>query len=342
MPHPQRTESPRPAVPTAAASLNATLRNWKASQLLDDLDRDGIESQARRLIESAADLGISHPQEMAERSTEVLRHVTSLKSLTKFTDHRTSREVNAIRNTLAALLAQIAIHRGQSPLSITGQLPTMMPESGEPGRAAHDDEILLLRIMALYRLSKSGQAKIPGIAYVLTEAGAFPSETTVVTLDDLNLKGNVVLAVDVPGVGTADIRAKARTLTIPAWAAKPLRQALSELQSGKRQLLPTEPIAYGGRHQPGGHDASASASSNATRLIRQAGLAGRGLTGLSPNRWRALHVLKTEGLTRAQKFAGKPTVDGLLIHLHNPAILNETKPTERVRGNKAKLRATRT
>jgi hypothetical protein len=342
MSHPRRTQSSRPAVPTAPAALNATLKNWKASQLLDDLDRDRIESHARQLIEAASDLGISHPQEMPEHSTEVLRHVTGLKSLTKFTDQRISREANAVRNTLAALLAQIAIHRGESPLSVTGKLPTMMPENGEPGRAAHDDEILLLRLTALYRLTKSGQAKIPGIAYVLVEAGAFPSETTVVSLDHIEQQDGVVLSVDVPGVGTADIRAKSRTLIIPDWAAKPLGQALKELSSGKRLILPTEPIAYRGKHEPGGHDASATASSNAARLIKEAGLAGRGLTGLSPNRWRALHVLKTEGLTRAQKFAGKPTMDGLLIHLHNPAILNETKPTERVRGNKAKLRATRT
>jgi hypothetical protein len=42
---------------------------------------------------------------------------------------------------------------------------------------------------------------------------------------------------------------------------------------------------------------------------------------------------------RAFGFAGKSTVDGLLIHLHNLAILNETKPADRVRGNKAKVRA---
>jgi len=276
---------------------------------------------------------------MAERSTEVLRHATGLKSLTKFTNHRTSREANALRNTLAALLVQIAIHRGQSPVSVTGQLPTMMPENGESGRAAHDDEILLLRIVALYRLTKSGQAKIPGISYVLVESGAFPSETTVVTLDDIQQQATTALSVDLPGVGTADIRAKSRTVMIPGWAAKPLGQALRDLTTGKRQKLPTEPIAYGGNHEPGGHDASATASGNAARLIKQAGLAGRGLTGLSPNRWRAHHVLKTEGLARAQKFAGKPTVDGLLTHLHNPESLKEAQASDRVRGNKARLKA---
>ncbi len=339
MPHPERTQSTHPPVPTAAAALSATLKNWKTSHLLEDLDQDRIDSHAQRLIKAASDLDISHPQEMAERSTEVLRHATGLKSLTKFTDHRTSREANAIRNTLAALLLHIATHRGQSPVSVTGQIPTMMPENGESGRAAHDDEILLLRIMALHRLNKSGQAKIPGIAYVLVESGAFPSETTVVTLDDVQQQADSALAVDLPGVGTADIRAKSRTVVIPGWAARPLGQALRELSSGKRQMLPTEPIAYGGNHEPGGHDASATASGNAARLIKQAGLAGRGLTGLSPNRWRARHVLKTEGVTRAQEFAGKPTLDGLLTHLYNPESLKEAKAPDRVRGNKARLKA---
>ena len=335
----KRTQPPHPGVPTAAAALNATFRNWKASHLLEDLDHERLESHTQQLIEAAKDLGVSNPQKMAERSSQVLRHVTGLQSLTKFTNHRTSREANALRNTLAALLVQIAIHRGQSPVSVAGQLPTMMPENGESGRAAHDDEILLLRIMALHRLTKSGQAKIPGIAYILVESGAFPSETTVVTLDHIQQQANSALSVDLPGVGTADIRAKSRTVMIPEWAAKPLGQALRELSTGKRQMLPTEPIAYGGNHEPGGHDASATASGNAARLIKQAGLAGRGLTGLSPNRWRALHVLKTEGLTRAQEFAGKPTKDGLLIHLHNPESLKMAKASDRVRGNKARLKA---
>lgn len=41
--------------------------------------------------------------------------------------------------------------------------------------------------------------------------------------------------------------------------------------------------------------ASASASSNASGLIGEAGLAGRGLRGLSPHRWRLLHVVNTPG-----------------------------------------------
>ena len=272
---------------------------------------------------------------LADYARDLVRDLTGRKMLHDFAGAQDSRNANTARNILAALIAQMAISQGSNPAKDLGKLPTMMPENGEKGRAAHDDEILLCRIIALHRMGRKRSAKIPGIQYVLVEAAAMPSETTVVTWDDFNFAEQQGLTVTLPGVGTADTWVTSRTVPIPARAAATLENACQVLLNGKDEILAREPIAYRGKHAPGGHKASASASGNIGRMIAAAGLARRGLTGTSPNRWRVLRELRTSGFQDAQVLAGKPTPDALLAHLQYPE-MDTTRPKERTRGNIAK------
>lgn len=308
---------------------------WEETGVLTDLDTDGLQACLERITESVKKCQLTQAQEIAHSARNLLQDITGKHMLHQFTGARESREANAHRNVLTALVAQMAINSGGNRARIIEKMPTMMPENGGRGRAAHDDEILLCRITTLDRLARKGSAKIPAIQYILVESAALPSETTVVTWDDFNPTDGGKLTVSLPGVGTADTWAISRTVPIPSWAAAPLTNAIQELLHGKHEILPTEPIAYRGQHVPGGHKASASASGNIKRIMTASGLAARGLTGASPNRWRLLRELRTHGFKAAQTLAGKPTPDALLTHLQNPA-LNTSKPQERTRGNIAR------
>lgn len=335
MPSTIRLDSTRIATEGLQQDLLTLASYWETNRVLADLDAADLQACVERITTSAAKLSIDHTEDLAEYAPDLLRDITGKQILQQFTGAQESRRANADRNILTALVTQIAINNGANLSDITEKMPTMMPENGEKGRAAHEDEILLCRITALNRLTRKRSAKIPGIQYILVEAGALPSETTVITWNDFTASDDGGLTVSLPGVGTADTWATSRTILIPPWAAAPLENALRELLHGRDGIAPTEPIAYRGQHVPGGHKASASASGNISRIMTDSGLAGRGLTGASPNRWRLLHELRTNGFQAAQTLAGKPTPDALLTHLQNPA-LDTTKPKERTRGNIAK------
>ncbi len=321
------------------AEIHSALQAWEAAGLLSHLDTPAILETTGRLAASSQRRGLAAPGVLAQQAGGLIRETSGVEHLTRFSNGHDSRRVNSARNLLAALVAQLTMSAGEDPTDVLQVLPKVMPENGEKGRAAHDDEILLLRLRALYRLTRTGTAKLPAIQYILVEAGAFPSETTVVTVNDVDFTNANGATVALPGVGTADIRAARRTVPLPPWAVDPLAAALHDLYAGSQRGAPEQPIAYRGNRAPGGHKASATASSNLARLIREAGLDGRGLTGLSPNRWRLLSEARARGLRAAQAVGGKPKVDGLLTHLHNPD-LDFKRPQKRTRGNIAKLAET--
>jgi hypothetical protein len=313
-------------------SIRAILRTWETQQLLTNLDKSPVEKTIHNIMALVRKNHINSHLELLNHSNTILKHMTGLEKLHQFTDSETSRVANFNRNILAALIAQFSINNNQAPKNALGQLPTMMPENGEPGRAAHDDEILLLRICALHRLQRKGTAKIPAIRYILVEAGAYPSETTVVTRDNFDFSNPHAPTVTLPGVGTNDIRAKKRKVNLPSWASEDLEDAIHELLARSITINHNQPIAYTGLHIPGGHSASAAASSNIGRFCEESGLGKRGLTALSPNRWQLTKVLQTQGFAAAQTLGGKPHIDNLMNHLHNPQLIRK-RPTTRLRGN---------
>lgn len=326
--------APGAGVPAGICSI---LQAWEAQGLLCNLDTRTMLETADRLATSSERRGIANLGDLGQHAEALVRDTSGVEHLTRFTNAQESRKTNSSRNLLVALIVHMAMAAGKDPKKALQGLPKVMAENGESGRAAHDDEILLLRLRALHRLTRTGTAKLPAIQYILVEAGAFPSETTVVTMSDFDLTSPDEATVTLPGVGTADIRAARRTVALPRWAVDPLTAALHDLDTRSHGGTPEQPVAYRGTRAPGGHKASATASGNLARLIREAGLDGRGLTGLSPNRWRLMLEARSNGLRAAQAVGGKHKVDGLLTHLHNPD-LDLERPKERVRGNIARLK----
>ncbi|MDO8107206.1 hypothetical protein Q6348_08360 [Isoptericola sp. b441] len=203
------------------------------------------------------------------------------------------------RNVFAAIVALAADLGDVDPRDLLARLaPARGARPGGRGRALTDDEVLVLRVYTSHLMRTATRVE-PAITYLLTEAGANPSEATTVTPKRLTPEMSPNKA-KLPGVNGIVPK---RKVDIPLWGRVPLRFALT-LHMTRHAGAKTTPIAYRGTKQAGGHAASASASGNLNRLYREVGIDHRSVTPMSVVRWRVATTKRVHGLKAAAKIRG--------------------------------------
>lgn len=208
-------------------------------------------------------------------------------------------KVHRCRNVLAAIIALAADLADADPKPALGRVPSVVrPRPGGRRRALTDDEVLVLRVYATY-LMRTARRVEPAITYLITEAGANPSEVTAVTPKRLipTMAPNEVRLPGVQGL------VPKRKVAIPAWGQVPLRTALTH-HVASHPGANTTPIAYRGKKPAGGSVASACASGNLKRLFREVGIDHGSVTATSVVRWRVAATQRTHGVKAAARIRG--------------------------------------
>lgn len=276
------------------------------------------------LSEAAHLLDIHTITEVITRSRDVIAKATGIDAskLTQFQDRESADEIHIARNTLAAIGAAIAIDGGRDPEFVLADIAPVCVR-GSNARCLATDEIILLRLFTVHDLTVGGRRTIAAARYVLTDAGLYPSETTVVTPSSFEytlLPTTVVrnpTTVAAPGVKT---RADLRAIDLDEFASGCLAPVLAEHEMRHRGAEFT-PVAYTGGHKAGGHQASASASTGLRRLLKRAGI-DHNVEPLGITQWRIQHTATQIGIPQAITMAGKKNSAALgtilKIHLDEP------------------------
>ena len=292
-PAPDLPALPVPDVRRTAAAL------WSERSLLEDLEEHAIRRLTREIVAAAEDLGVPDLAGLVERAQEIVEEVTGLSAADRGQFLKSPRvlEVQRVRNTLAALVASVAVAAEQDARPILAALPKLQAPQGGRTRILTGEEILLLRLHTL-GLARHRRGHGPASQYMLVEAGARPSETTAVRPADFdNLH-------DPAAVALSGMRgyAKPRTVSLPAWC-RPVMQQIMTAHLAQHETAATSLLAYHGTHPAGSHEASASASGNLSRAMRHAGIVHQP-EATSILRWRIAHTEDTEGTNAAAVRSG--------------------------------------
>lgn len=287
----------RSATPTPTAlSAAAAHRFWDEHRLLDDLDAD-ILGQARTLEQIVSQHDMATVEAVLAGHQQILKAATDLPSLSVAMTQPDRQRLHRARNVLAAMLATACTAGKPVPAGLYA--PPM--RAGAKGRPATDDEILLMRTMALAYSRTGGRTHNPAVSYVLAEAGARPAETTMVRPCDFD-KPRTPASVHLPGMKKG---VYARDVIVPAWGRPVLALALeAHFGRGEPRHMHRHPLAYDGKHEPGRAKASASVTGNLKRLMRNAGIPADRLTATSITRWRIEKVATRDGLDAAHRLLG--------------------------------------
>lgn len=296
---------------------------YRTHHLLEDLDVAAIEGTTHRLFDVLRSRGVGTVDEALADHKSILKAAADVKSFSRAMHREDCERLHHVRNTLAALLATANAHE-----TTPAAPPTLLEPPARPGgrlRALTDDEILVMRLATLAYARTGGRHHTPAVSYVLAESGAYPSETTVVTPADLD-NPRTPTAADLPGVTK---RAAARTVRVPKWGT-PILSAALDVHLARSEHAHKMPIAYDGRAAAGGNTASASASANLKRLMKNAGLTDSHLAPTSVTRWRVNATLKAEGIQAARDLLGSKGYDAVYEFIGIlPEPIRKTAPANR-------------
>lgn len=259
------------------------------------------------LSEAAHQLNIHTFAEAITSSRDVIANATGIDAskLTQFQSRESADQIHMARNTLAAIGAAVAIDSGRDPEFGHADIAPICVR-GSKARCLATDEIVLLRLFTLHDLFVGGRRTIAAARYILTEAGLYPSETTIVTPSSFKytLTPSTVVrnptTVAAPGVKT---RATLRTIDLDGFASGCLAPVIAEHMT-RHDGAEFTPFAYTGCHKAGGHEASASASTGLRRLLKRAGI-DHNVEPLGITQWRIQHTASEIGISRAITLAGK-------------------------------------
>lgn len=278
--------------------LAASARHfWDGHHLLEDLDAGQVYADTARLCEILQAHGARTLGDVISADRTILQEVAcvTIRGAAMTDDDR--ERMHRARNTLAAVLATVTF--ADSPWPVPEGLYQPPPRPGGHRRPATDDEILLFRITASARSRQGGRHHTPSVAYVLTEAGARPSETTVVTPSDFD-HPRLPTRVKLPGKRKGPGK---RGVDLPLWGRHIVSAAI-DAHLGRYEGAAGTPVAYDGRSVAGGSDASASASGNLKRHMSRSGVEVGSLVPTSIAQWRIAQILDTSGIDAAYDVLG--------------------------------------
>ena len=286
-------------------AYDAAQQAWHVHSVFEDLDAARVRSQADGLVDIALRRDCTTGGDLVTRGAELLRTATGITHLTRYLSHDDAESVQQHRSALGAILAGAAIATETDPLPLLADLPEASARHGGAERALHDDEILLLRLRALH-LPNRGPRLVPALLHtIMGEAGARPSETTVITLQDFD-SPIMPTEVDLPGVHQM---AAGRTVPVPKWARPLVADVLAQHTALYGSATPA-PLAFRGK-QPGGHAASASASRILAHAFAEVGIV-EPPQPMALARWRIAKTADNQGLDAAADLSGHVKIDTAL------------------------------
>lgn len=304
---------PTPDALTAGAAHLADLL------LFEDMDSDPFDADLHRLVAALDTAGARTIADVKAKAGAVLSDLVGVSQLHRYADRRTAHEANRLRNTLLACLAALTHALGGRPRAAVGLAPAVMPR-GTGGRAATDDEILLLRLAAVADAERGGCSHSRFLTYVLTEAGARTGETTAIRFTDLD---------DIRRPSTADLPGnhflRRRTVPLPAWSAAPLARVLDRMLANSDEI-PNRPLTYTGSDRPGGPVASASACGMLRNHLRDSGLDTKALDPEGITRWRIEKVRRQQSLEAARRIHGGRSLDAVMEYTRRPVDPTPARP----------------
>lgn len=271
---------------------------WQEADLLADIDVREITSTVRTLLAEAKERRVMTLGTLAANSGAVIAAAAGCSSIHQYHPVGVYRNVHQLRNVLAAMTLSVATLDETDASALLAQVPSPPKPKTVVRRCLRDDEILLLRVTALYRADRDG-AQV-ACQYALTEAGAYPSETTAVRPDDFDDERNPA-AVRVIGVGK---RANGRTLVLPGWCREMIAAELDR-HLATHLGAAHSPLLYRGRGRAGGYAASASASGNLTNMLSRVGFNTKINHPFGITLWRVQKTLAATGDDAAAEVAGK-------------------------------------
>lgn len=266
------------------------------AELCQDLDlRDTIA----RVATAIKQVSVGDMPALLAATRKVISLASRTEVGTKFVTPAAADQAHRYRNVFAAIISLAGdLYDGDPRALLTDVAKISTPRPGGRLRPLTADEVLLLRVYTTHLMRTLVRVE-PAVTYLLTEAGAHPSEATTITPEHLN-PADVPSRVQLPGVPNL---VPAREVTIPIWGRLPLLSVLSQhcaRHSGAR----TTPIAYRGTKRAGGHVASACASGNLRRLFREVGINDGHTTATSVLRWRIAATHRSGGLKAAAALRG--------------------------------------
>ena len=251
----------------------------------------------RRVEEAAAALGYLSVGALLSGFAKVLTRLTGEKNVTQFAALDVRDQFHLYRNTAMTLVlvAGARINTDIGPAlerSITLKQRTQARE-----RPLTDDEITLLRVIAVIKAKKAASSQAAAV-YALCDAGQTPMETTSVTVVDVDDRP------DAPLVQASGHRGglAPRLLPLESFHTTVLAGRIAE--AARRSPLAT--IAYMPRsNTPGSIAAAASATGIVTRLMTEARIAHVDVNPASIRNWRIRYTWLTCGAEAAVQLSGR-------------------------------------
>jgi len=271
-------------------------------ELIPAAGLDKHNKYVQRLLNAAADQRLITVADLIGRSTAVIAIACDVEpsALTKFSKPKITNRIHTARNILTALLTAGAAAQGDDPTSAAALIQPVGHRRGGKERPLRDDEIVLARILAEYTYERGGRRAIAALQYTLTEAGAWPSETVLVTGSDLdNIDAPTTLAVK--GVNQ---RAAARHITLDPWSANHIGREARTVATRYPGAIHTDRLAFTGLSGNRSPQASSAVNTGVGRFLEDAGIVDLSVAASSPSKWRVLQVMEKEGVLAAMHASG--------------------------------------
>lgn len=270
-----------------------------------------------RLLAIAYDAGLTTLRDLADRAAPIIAAAARIhvEELHQFTSKKSANRAHAARNTCAALISGYVVARGEDPTATVALLPEINTRRGSKGRPLTNDEIILARLMAESAFSWDGRRTIPALQYVMVEAGAWPSETILVTgadLDDIDQPATLAAK----GVNQ---RALDRLVPLDPWEAHHIGREARNSASLYPGAVHAQRIAFTGMSANRSQAASAAVNTSLARFLEDAGITDPTVCASSPLKWRTLKTMKDTGILSAMAASGHTKPETFARWLHLPA-----------------------
>jgi hypothetical protein len=292
------------------------------------IGRDDILAAITAVTTACERLHIGDMHRLMTNTSDVLKHVTGLESITSYLKTAQADPLHRLRNVIGALGAAASLAVGADLAAVQQVLPNLKTRTVQPNRPLVDDEILLCRIdMWAVGQSTAPTAIKAAAMYVICESGAMPAESTTVCVD----------VVDDPQQPRGFLVAGNRLLDcrilhlsdfgVPIFTTCVTAELQTLARAGKdTPLARAIPLTYRGIHTPGGPEATASAQGIIDRLLKRWGLKKDDVTAASLPLWAADATYRQHGLRAAAKVSGRdPERTAQLLNLRLDPII--TTPT---------------
>lgn len=290
--------------------LSPTLATIPVDQLLEEFEAfdaahrvtpNGYGATLTRtwnqITRAAASRGLGETGALLTELTDVLVDLTGEKNLSQYPPLAVRDQLHLYRNTTITVILAAAAMIGADTRPVLAGAPTLKQRTQSRDRPLTHDEITVLRVLAATRVAAKSSSQAATV-FALCDAGQTPTETTQVTVNDIDDR------IQCPLVQTAGHRRglSARLLPLDAFHTAILAERMS--QDPRRR--PSDTLSYAPRtNAPGSDAAAASASGIVSRFMAEAKIANIDVAPCSIRAWRIRHAWDTQGPDAAMQISGR-------------------------------------